>query len=193
MSNTKDLFTEATDAASAVVAGAAGSSLDPPTPCADWTVRDLIDHWAGTTAAMARIGDGDALDPDDPWGTNQSASEVDWGAELQANLAAMAAGWSTDDPWQGTVQAGDQEMPAPMIGDMAFVEALLHAWDLARATGQQFAVADPVAAELRRILAETGEMGRNMGAYGDEIVVEGDDMAWALGQAGRNPAWSPAG
>jgi hypothetical protein len=83
-------------------------------------------------------------------------------------------------------------MPAAMIGDMAFVEALVHAWDLARATGQQLEFPKPVAAELRRILEETGEMGRNMGAYGSEVTVDGgDDAAWALGQAGRDPAWRP--
>lgn len=90
------------------------------------------------------------------------------------------------------MQAGDQEMPAPMIGDMAFVEALAHGWDLARATGQELVVPAPVAAELRRILEATGEMGRSMGAYGDEVTVTGDgDLAWALGQAGRDPSWSP--
>ena len=194
MSTAQDLFTAATDAATSVVDGAAGFDLDAPSPCAEWTVRDLIDHWAGTTAAMARIGRGEPLDADDPWGSDHTASSGDWCTELKTNLAAMGDGWSTDDPWAGTVVAGDQEMPAPMIGEMAFVEALAHGWDLARATGQELVVPAPVAAELRRILDETGEMGRNMGAYGHEVDIEGeDDMARALGQAGRDPSWSPPG
>lgn len=88
MSNAQDLFRTATHAASTVVEGAAGADLEAPSPCAEWTVRDLIDHWAATTAAMARIGRGEALDAGDPWGSDRAATSGDWRAELTANLTA---------------------------------------------------------------------------------------------------------
>ncbi|MDQ4118329.1 MAG: maleylpyruvate isomerase N-terminal domain-containing protein [Actinomycetota bacterium] len=43
------------DLAGPVVAGTPDADLDRPTPCADWTVRDLVGHM---TDALAMFADG---------------------------------------------------------------------------------------------------------------------------------------
>ena len=75
---------------------------------------------------------------------------------------------------------------------MAYAEILLHGSDIARATGTSLEVSDEGAAALRRTVAETAELGRQMGAYGDPVAVDPDatDFETALGSAGRDPAWA---
>jgi uncharacterized protein (TIGR03086 family) len=80
-------------------------------------------------------------------------------------------------------------MPARSLGEMALIEVLLHGWDVARATDQQVDVSDALGAELLRCVAETADLGRQVGAYGTAVPVadNASDFAKALGLAGRTP------
>jgi uncharacterized protein (TIGR03086 family) len=151
----------------------------------------LVNHFIGTTGALARVGRREALDPDDPYGSQRDPSQGDWQHELATNIESVAQTWAQPEAWEGTVQMGGPAMPAPMIGEMALAEVLLHGWDLAQATGQQLPVPDEVGRELRRSIEETAELGRSMGAYGDEVRVENEESEFqrALGASGRDPGW----
>ena len=72
---------------------------------------------------------------------------------------------------------------------MALIEVLLHGWDVARATDQQVDVSDALGAELLPCVAETADLGRQVGAYGTKVPVadNASDFAKALGLAGRSP------
>jgi hypothetical protein len=41
--------------------------------------------------------------------------------------------------WDGMTKMGGGELPAPMIGEMVLGEFVVHAWDLAKATGGPWA------------------------------------------------------
>jgi uncharacterized protein (TIGR03086 family) len=131
------------------------------------------------------------LDLHDPYGASHDASQGDWQHELSTNLGALAEAWTSADAWEGTVDMGGQAMPAPMVGEMALAELLLHGWDLASATGQTLPVPDEVGRELRRGIEETAELGRSLGAYGDEVAVGPDasEFERALAASGRDPGW----
>jgi len=137
------------------------------------------------------VGERQPLDPEDPYGARQDPSRGDWRRVLADNVVAVRQAWSQPAAWEGTVTMGQQQMPAPMIGEMALAEMLLHGWDLARATGQSLHVPDRVASELRRSIEETAEFGRSMGAYGDEVPVSdtAGEFDRALGASGRDPRW----
>lgn len=186
------MFPEACRAVSAVIASAADAELDRPTPCTGFDLRGLVNHAAGTTSALARAGSGQALDPDDPWGGRTEVTDGSWSEALIANLHAIADGWSRPEAWVGTVDTGGHEMPARFIGEMALVEVMLHGWDLARATGQDLVVSPGLGREVRRVIEETAELGRQMGAYGPEVAVTGPvtDFERALATAGRDPHWT---
>lgn len=186
------MFPEACRAASAVLVRAADAVLDGPTPCSGFDLRALVDHVAGTTGALARAGSGQALDPEDPWGGRTTVTDGDWSAALATNLDAIAAGWSRPVAWNGVVDTGGQEMPAQMIGEMALIEVMVHGWDLARATGQDLVVSPELGGEVRRVVEETAELGRQMEAYGPEVTVTGPvtDFERALTLAGRDPHWT---
>jgi uncharacterized protein (TIGR03086 family) len=188
-----DVLPEACSTITAVVQTAADADLGQPTPCRDWDLRALVDHFAGTTGAMARLADRQPLDPDNPWGSSTSATAGDWAATLVDHLQSMSTGWSRPEAWQGDVQVGDNAMPADMIGKMALIEVMLHGSDLAHATGQPVPVSDELGRQLRAAIDETVELGRQMGAYGAEMQVAPDapDFDRALGAAGRDPNWRP--
>jgi len=175
-----------------VVGNAGGADLASPTPCKDFDLRQLINHFAGTTAGLARAGRQEPLDPDDPWGSEADVvAEGDWPTILADRVAAVGAVWSSPTAWAGVVDLGGSSLPAEACGDMAFAEILLHGWDLAAATGQQLIVAAEIGTTLRRVIEETAELGRQMHAYGEQVPVPPDasDFDHALGSSGRDPNW----
>lgn len=189
--NIAEYFPVAADEVTRVVNAADPSRGAAPTPCTEFDLRALVNHFVGTTAALAKVARRQALDPQDPYGSRRDPSKGDWQRELASNIGDLAAAWSTPQAWDGTVDMGGGESPATMIGEMALAEILLHGWDLARATGQQLTVPDVVATELLRSIEETAELGRQMGAYGPQVEVAENAGAFdrALAAAGRDPAW----
>ena len=174
-----------------VVKGADTADLGSATPCTEFELKKLVNHFIGTTGALARAGRRESLDPEDPYGSKKDSTGGDWQSVLAANIEDLGRAWTQPEAWQGSVDLGSASMPARMIGEMAYAELVLHGWDLARATGQELTVPEDVAAELRRSIEETAELGRSMGAYGDAVdVSDGEsEFARALGASGRDPRW----
>lgn len=172
-----------------ITAGAVASDLSSPTPCSQFDLKMLVNHLIGTTAALARVGRREPLDPADPYGAHHDATDGDWPALLSANIFELARDWAHPQVWQGTVDMGGQAMPAPMIGEMAVAEVALHGWDIAQSTGQRLVIEDDVAVELLRSIEETAELGRHLAAYGPEVAVDAQasPFARALAASGRRP------
>jgi uncharacterized protein (TIGR03086 family) len=176
-----------------VVEAVPDGALEDPTPCQGWTVRDLANHLLGTSEAMRRIGVGEELDPDDPWGTAGDHMGESWRADLVTRLQGLADAWDSADAFEGEAMGG--RMPRRMVGQMAFAEVLLHGWDLARATGQAVLPGDAVVRAAAEVMAEIGEMGRQQGAFGTLVEVPADagPLDQVLAQGGRDPGWTSAG
>ena len=173
-----------------VVQGVSTQDADRPTPCPDWTVRDAANHLLGTAEAMRRIGAGEPLDPQDPWGTGGDHLHEDWRDDLSDLLTRWAKSWSQPEAWEG--EAMDGAMPKQVIGDMGFVEVMLHGWDLARGTGQDLAYDDAAVEQALAVMDEIGEQGRSQGAFGPEKDVPDDASTFArvLAKAGRDSEWT---
>ncbi len=173
-----------------VVQGVREDHMDAPTPCADWRVRDLVNHLLGTSEAMRRIGADEEADPDDPWGTKGDHLGPDWRDDLSDRLTGLASAWADEEAWVGEMPGGG--MPKQAVGDMAYVEVMLHGSDLARATGQELAWDESAVERARAVLDEIGPMGREQGAFGEEVAVPDAADPWdeVLGLAGRDPGWS---
>ena len=179
-------------AVSAALGDPPAVDLGAPTPCAEFDLRALVEHFVGTSGAMARLGLGQPLDPENPWGGGEHATEGDWSARLRANLAAVGDGWSRPGSWTGDAQVGGSAMPRSMLGEMTLVEVATHGWDVARALGRSVELDPEVAEAVDRAVASTAELGRQMGAYGPEVAVPAGapGLDRALGKAGRDPGWT---
>ena len=173
--------------------GITDDHLGAPTPCPDWTVGDLLDHLAGlsrafTQAALKR-SDAPGGPPPPPSAALLSAQ---WRSRLPVVLEDLAIAWRSPSAWEGTARAGGVTMPATEMGLVAVNELTMHGWDLARATGQEYA-ADPRLLEPLIEFLSQGPPEGTPGLFGPVVPVDGEaellDQAVAL--AGRNPRWRP--
>ncbi|UWM48930.1 TIGR03086 family metal-binding protein [Streptomyces carpaticus] len=116
--------------------------FDAPTPCAAYTVRDLLRHLLGLTvafrdAARKDFGPATRTDPADPDAPRPEPAG-DWRGRLRTQLDELVAAWREPAAWRGETEAGGITLPAPVAGAVALNEVFLHGWDLARATGQPY-------------------------------------------------------
>lgn len=147
-----------------VLAGVDEGDLGKPTPCADFTVGQLVDHllqslenlggMAGASVAIAASG---------------SVEERVADAAQQALEAWNKRGLD------GMVPVGDGEMPADVAANILSLEFLIHAWDLAVATGQDVVVSDEVTAYVLELAEQViTPQTRERGAFADEVEVGPD-------------------
>ncbi|MGK5636804.1 TIGR03086 family metal-binding protein [Streptomyces sp. URMC 126] len=136
---------------------------DAPTPCSEWTVRDLVNHLTAEQLWVPRLLDGasvedvgDELDGD-VLGDDPPAV---WDAAAEAAVAAFGARGALGR----TVRLSYGETSAEDYCAEMTADAVVHAWDLARAVG---AAAERPPEPLVRA-AE-----RAFGAYGEDLSPTG--------------------
>jgi len=187
------LLTEAHNALLDTVKGVGAADWNLPTPCADWNVTQVLQHAAGDQLAYyAAItgGDGPAENPFAPSGT----LATDPVEHVAAALKAAAEAW-------GTIDKDAAEVPVPVppntldavtgVGACA-LDAAVHAWDIAKATGQAQPLSNRAAAEMLTAARQIVEPLRAYGAYAPALAPqEGDGEVEALLRyLGRDPEWS---
>jgi uncharacterized protein (TIGR03086 family) len=119
-----------------VLAGIGPEQLDDPTPCANFTVGGVLDHMVtgATTFAAAFGGQPPAPDPDDPL--------TSIGPALGALTGAIAAPGALDR----TIDTPFGPMAGPAFARYVVLDGLIHGWDLATATGQDYEPPDELVA-----------------------------------------------
>ena len=168
-SNTWTVLDESHAALRAVLAGLRPSDLRLPTPCAAWNVTQVLQHAAGDQLGFAAAITGEgwpAYDPFAPSGELDGDFDA-FVAFVEESMRASAAAWAT-------VAADATEAPTPLPqGRMAGwlgagacgLDAAVHAWDVAVATGQPSPLPDALAAQLLPVARELVEPLRAYGAY----------------------------
>lgn len=134
---------QAQDVARGVLANVSADQLDLDTPCREWKVRDLIDHLVGGQH-WARCGVQGVEVSDTGAGSADGDFVGAFDTAAQANLAAF----DEDGALARTVNPGFGDMPAPALMGLSTVDTFTHAWDLAKATGQDTDLAPDLAAAL---------------------------------------------
>ena len=183
----------AAQAVTELLPGIADDQLTGPTPCPDYRVRDLLFHVLGLSvafrdAARKYLGPTTAAAPTDM--TQDLPAR--WRSDLPARLNELAAAWREPAAWEGMTQAGGVTLPAPIAGQVALNELVVHGWDLARATGQAFDPAESVVRGSYELLAASTEPARREPIFGQVVPVPDDAplLDRAIGLSGRDPAWS---
>jgi uncharacterized protein (TIGR03086 family) len=157
-----------------------------PTPCTDWTVRDLVNHvvgeerWAVPLMEGKTIAEvGDALDGD-LLGDDPIAA---------ATAAARAAQAAADQPIEKVHLSYGDEDPAEYLRQLA-ADHLVHGWDLAAAIGADAPLEPDLVDEVATWFAGQAELLRSMGAIAGPIEGFTDPADQLIGAFGRNPRWS---
>jgi len=179
-----------------LVAAVPDDALGNPTPCAEYTVGDLLDHIHGVTHAFGGAAEKSSgeTSAQGPSGTAANLP-ADWRTVLPQKLAELAAKWDNPEAWTGTTTVGGQGMPAEAIGVITFGELSVHAWDLSRGAGVAFEP-DPSGIDAFFELT-SGFLGGPDGdamrgtAFGPAVDVAEDAPTFdrALGMLGRDPHW----
>lgn len=177
----------------ALLLGVDDGELSNPTPCPEWTVATLLDHLMGlsvafTQAAHKRI-DGTASSAPAPSAQHLSRH---WRSRLPVLLEDLATAWKDPAAWTGTSQAGGVTMPAAALGHVAMNELIMHSWDLARGTGQEY-FADPRTLEVLIEFLSEGPAEGTPGLFGPVVPVDDEAtlLDHALALSGRDAKWRP--
>ncbi|MFB7916452.1 TIGR03086 family metal-binding protein [Streptomyces sp. NPDC056061] len=167
--------------------------LGSPTPCPDFTVRDLLAH----VTVLSR-GFRDAARKDSGPTTGVAPGDAlpvlddDWRTLLPSLLDELVAAWRAPAARQGTTRVGGVGLPAEEALVVALEELLVHGWDLARSTGQEYA---PDEAGLRIVLdwLTPGDAPRPEEIFARPVPVPEDAplLDRTVAMSGRRPDWRP--
>ena len=179
-----------------IATGVRDDQLDDPTPDEGRTVRQLLGHVLGLVVAFRAAADKELgpLTDTSPDRAGWPDVEDGWREELPVRGAALVESWRAPDAWQGMTRAGGVDLPGEVAGLVALDEVVLHGWDLARATGQEYD-ADPASAEALLPFVSGFDPGGTPGLFGPALDVSADSPVFdqVLARAGRDPRWSPPG
>ncbi|RMI34983.1 TIGR03086 family metal-binding protein [Nocardia stercoris] len=171
-----------------VVAGIADDQWNLPTPCAEWTVTQVIQHAAADQLAFAQalgVGAGPAYDPFAPSGSLTGTAADLVTAALDEATTAWATVTDTAEAVPTPLPHG--ALPTPVAAVLCALDAAVHAWDLAVATGQPSPLTDELAAHLLTAATGTIEPLRQWGAYGPVVAgTEGSATGALLNYLGRD-------
>ncbi|MCF2525852.1 TIGR03086 family metal-binding protein [Yinghuangia soli] len=174
------------------VAGVAPDAWGDPTPCTEWTVRQVLNHARLDQQALVMQIDPASTPTSDPF-SPEDALAADHVAELDAVFAAATAAWESGRDAE-SVPTPMGPMPANLGTAAAALDAAIHAWDIAVATGQDLPLSDELAVGLEEISARIVEFIRqSFGKYGPVVEVP-DNASPAeklLAFTGRDPKWTP--
>lgn len=180
------LYSRALDAFGDLLRGVRAEQWSAPTPCTDWSVRDLANHVLGENRWMpplmagrtvAEVGDaleGDLVGDDPGRAWDEAATEA---------LAAVREPGALER----TVHLSFGDFSGRFYVGQVLSDHVIHSWDLARAVGADERL-DP---ELVRFaydeLVPQFEQWRKAGAFGPKLEVdEGADLQTRLlAEAGR--------
>ncbi|MBT2443697.1 TIGR03086 family protein [Streptomyces sp. ISL-36] len=177
-----------------LAAGIGDERLGDPTPCPDYAVRELLAHLAGLSVAFrdaARKDFGPTTNT--PPGSALPVLADDWRTALPKALEELAAAWREPGAWEGDTRAGGVDLPAAVMGRVALDELLIHGWDLARATGQEYDAGEEELAVSEELLTPADGSSGDEGFFGPVVRVPKDAplLDRVIGLSGRHPDWHP--
>jgi len=174
------------------VAGVPADGWHRPTPCEQWDVTQVLQHAAGDQVAYAaRLtgGPGPAYDPFAPSGMlDTNPTEL-----LEPALTGVSAAFAAVGPpdVEVAVPLPPFTLPARHAAGAAALDAAVHAWDIAIATGQPSPLTPDLARALRPIADLLADPLRGF-AYGPAIEPppDADDATALLNHLGRRADWT---
>ena len=160
---------------------------DRPTPCSDWSVRDLLHHlvyeelWAPPLLAGATIADiGDRFEGDILGADPQPA----WKEAAAACLEA-----ATPDRLTSTVHLSFGDFPGEVYLGQLTADHVIHAWDLARGIGGDDRLDPDLVQFVYDFLAPQADQWRGAGVFAEAVEVpsDADVQSKLLAITGRTP------
>jgi uncharacterized protein (TIGR03086 family) len=130
-------FERVLDQTNAVVDKVDESQLGNATPCTEWTVRDVINHITGGATMFAECVEKGSV-PDDLLPKLMGGDNLgeDFKGSYHAAAARARSSFATPGVLDKMVKLPFGEMPAGIALNIAIMDVMTHAADIAKATGQ---------------------------------------------------------
>jgi uncharacterized protein (TIGR03086 family) len=170
MTDIAELHAQALDATGRIVSGVPADRWHAATPCPGWDAYALVNHlvagnlWAAELAAgktIESVGtrlDGDLL------GAGPAAAYAD-------SAAAAAAVFRGPGALDAPCAVSYGPVPGSVYAGHRFLDVLVHGWDLAVATGQDYVLDPELMESCRQIIEPQLDAFRGAGALGPEVAV----------------------
>ncbi len=128
--------------------------------------------------------------PDD-LATRDFTADPQWAAQYARQLDRSVAAWADPAVWEGEIATGEGAMPAEGMARMLILELVLHGWDLAKATGQDYRADDATAKEVLATVEEFAAMYRQYQGFAEPVPARAGapDLELAVALSGRDPYW----
>jgi uncharacterized protein (TIGR03086 family) len=190
-------LTPATEMVTRVVTDVGDDQLGDPTPDGGTTVADLLDHLDGLCLAFTAAAAKDLAAGSQAPSADGSRLGPDWRMRISGRLAQLASAWQDETAWEGMTRVGGVDLPAEVAAHVGINEVVVHGWDLAAATGHDYAgEAELVQAAyaFAQSAVEQNPDGSE-GLFGPPVAVPESAplLDRLIGLTGRDPAWKPAG
>ncbi|MFG3099485.1 TIGR03086 family metal-binding protein [Streptomyces sp. NPDC048182] len=187
------LLADAQEHLLAAVRGVPEEKWGAATPCSEWTVRQVfhharLDQQALTMQITEEPPEGDPFEPADVLADGGR----DAATRLKATLDAALKAWESEREAEN-VPTPMGPMPAEAGAMVAALDAAVHAWDIAAATGQDLPLTEDLAERLEIPASRMVEfVRRSFGKFAPVIEVPADASRAdkLLAFTGRDPHWS---
>lgn len=163
-----------------------------PTPCQNWTVRELLNHIVSEDRWMVPLFAGQAIEEvgdrfdGDVLGSDPVGNAVEAAKQAEAAVSEPGA-------MERTVQLSFGPTQAREYVEQMLAENLVHTWDLAAATGTDRRLDPESVHECTQWFIDREELYRQSGGIGARLSVpeNATDQDRLLAAFGRDPGWSP--
>ena len=161
-----------------------------PTPCTEWSVRDLVNHVVGEELWMVPLLQGSTIEE---VGDRFDGDVLGDDARATARSASSAALASADEilPAGGTVHLSYGEEKSSEYAWQLAADHLIHGWDLAKGAGLDATMEPDLVEAVAGWFATMEDAYRASGAIGPRAPLTGDPQADLLAAFGRSADWSP--
>nr|SCN11975.1 putative ArsR family transcriptional regulator [Kitasatospora aburaviensis] len=134
-----DLLARALAQTAGLIDGIGAEQATHPTTCRSWDVTQLVSHLLFDLRQFTVRAKGGSPD----WSQPFDRVEGDWLHAFEAGAEELVAAWREAGDLGGVIEApGGGELPARFPVDQQIAEFAVHAWDVARSTGQSTAGLD---------------------------------------------------
>jgi uncharacterized protein (TIGR03086 family) len=189
-----DVLTQAHVVLRATVGGVRAECWNVATPCSEWTAAQVLQHAVGDQLGYAAALTGEGWPSEDPFTPSGVLQDLPMGM-VEGALRASGLAWKA-------VSHDAEEAPTPLpqgalppwiaVGACA-LDAAVHAWDIAVATGQRSPLTADLAGSLLPVAEAIVEPLRAYGVYAPALdpMESDDECARLLRYLGRRPDWTP--
>lgn len=166
---------------------------DSPTPCAEWTVRDLLAHMTTENRGFAAAARGETTSRD-AWQDRPFSDDPrrDYAESADEVVTAFAA--AEPEFWLPNIHETFR-FPAKQAIGFHLLDYVVHSWDVAAALGRTIALEDDLVAAAQEVAdrdVPDGERRRRPNPGFQPPVTPTDDaspLTRLLAFLGRDPQW----